>query len=90
MDGWKLLGLLGTGLFASRWIVQFLASRRAGRSVVTARFWLMSVMGSALLLTYFVVSPHRDLVGALGNALPFAVGLYNIRLLGRARTAAQD
>jgi lipid-A-disaccharide synthase-like uncharacterized protein len=83
MDGWKLIGLLGTGLFAGRWVVQFLSSRRAGRSVVNRSFWMMSTAGSLLLVLYFTVSPHRDVVGLLGNALPLLIGVYNIRLLAR-------
>jgi lipid-A-disaccharide synthase-like uncharacterized protein len=81
MDAWKLIGLAGSGLFGLRWVVQFHASRRAGRSLVTPTFWILSVTGSLLALIYFVASPHRDVVGVLGNALPFANALYNLRLV---------
>ena len=76
---WKLIGYLGVALFAGRWFVQLVASRRAGRSVMPELFWYMSICGSVLLLAYFIFGKN-DSVGILSNLLPFTVALYNLYL----------
>ncbi len=76
---WKLIGYLGTALFAGRWFVQLIASRRYGKPMVPAMFWYMSILGSLLLLLYFVFG-RNDSVGVLSNLFPFTVALYNLRL----------
>jgi lipid-A-disaccharide synthase-like uncharacterized protein len=87
MGAWTLVGVVGASLFAGRWVLQYGASRRAGRSVVPGTFWLASFGGSCLQLAYFTLSPQRDVVGVLGSALPAAVAFYNLTLLMRPRRA---
>lgn len=76
---WKLVGYLGVALFAGRWFVQMHYSRRHRRPVVPTAFWLMSIMGSLLLLCYFVFGKN-DSVGILSNLFPAGVALYNLYL----------
>jgi lipid-A-disaccharide synthase-like uncharacterized protein len=85
VSGWKLLGVAGSLCFASRWLVQVWASRRARRPVTPLNFWLISVFGSVLLLGYFTLSPHRDVVGILSNSFPLSIAAYNLTLAVRAR-----
>ena len=80
-NGWLLFGFLGTVLFSTRWLVQLIASHRARKSVITPMFWLMSLLGSLVLLTYFSIGPHRDAVGVVANAFPLCVALYNLMLV---------
>jgi lipid-A-disaccharide synthase-like uncharacterized protein len=83
---WKLVGYLGVTLFAGRWFVQLIASRKHGRPMMPALFWYMSITGSMLLLLYFVFGKN-DSVGILSNLFPFAVALYNLHLHRRAQRA---
>lgn len=76
---WKLIGYLGVALFAGRWFVQLIASRRSGKPVMPPLFWYMSITGSILLLIYFVFGKN-DSVGVLSNLFPFTVALYNLYL----------
>lgn len=76
---WKLVGYVGVGLFAGRWFVQLIASRKHGRPMMPALFWYMSISGSILLLLYFVFGKN-DSVGILSNLFPFTVALYNLYL----------
>jgi lipid-A-disaccharide synthase-like uncharacterized protein len=76
---WKLVGYVGVVLFAGRWFVQLIASRKQGRPVMPAMFWYMSICGSLLLLTYFIFG-RNDSVGVLSNLFPFTVALYNLYL----------
>ena len=80
---WKIVGYVGVLLFAGRWVVQLIATRREGRPVVPRLFWLMSVAGSILLLSYFIWGKN-DSVGVLSNLFPAAVALYNLFLDLRA------
>ena len=47
---WLWVGLFGQAMFSGRFIVQWLASERVGRSVVPPLFWLLSIAGSSMLL----------------------------------------
>jgi lipid-A-disaccharide synthase-like uncharacterized protein len=76
---WKLIGYIGVALFAGRWFVQMFYSRRHGRPVVPTVFWLMSITGSLLLLSYFTFGKN-DSVGILSNLFPACVAIYNLVL----------
>ena len=77
---WKLIGLFGALLFGARWLVQFGASRRAGRAVVPRSFWIISLCGSAMTLSYFLFSDKQDAVGVLQNLLPALTAAYSLWL----------
>ena len=76
---WKLIGYLGVVLFGGRWIVQLLASRKHQKVTMPRLFWIMSLMGSFCLLTYFIFGKN-DSVGILSNIFPSLVALYNLIL----------
>lgn len=82
---WKLIGYLGVGIFAGRWIVQVAASHAAGRSHIPRVFWYMSLVGSLMLLSYFMFSEKNDSVGVLSNLFPSAIAGYNIYLEEKRR-----
>ncbi|MBS7457081.1 lipid-A-disaccharide synthase N-terminal domain-containing protein [Coralloluteibacterium stylophorae] len=84
---WKLIGYTGAALFGGRWLVQFLASRRAGRPVIPRLFWYMSVVGSLMTLSYFLFSAKRDSVGVLQNLFPAFTAAYSLWLDIRNRGA---
>ncbi len=89
---WKLWGYGGALMFSGRWFVQMHASRRAGRPVIPMAYWLMSVAGSLMLLTYFLFGKN-DSVGILNNLFPSGVAAYNLflelRHRGRLRRAGE-
>jgi len=80
---WKLIGMVGALMFASRWFVQAYYSRRAGRSITPRLFWVMSLIGSVITLMYFILSPKQDMVGVLQNLFPFFIAAYNLYLDGK-------
>lgn len=75
----KIIGYLGTFLFAGRWFVQAVASRSAKRPVVPRMFWYMSILGSVMVLSYFIFGKN-DSVGILGYLFPTVVACYNLYL----------
>ena len=76
---WKLVGYLGVLLFGGRWFVQMLASRRKGKPVIPRLFWIMSIAGSLMLVTYFTLGKN-DSVGILSNLFPLGIAVYNLLL----------
>ncbi|TAH35933.1 MAG: hypothetical protein EYC70_11830 [Planctomycetota bacterium] len=83
---WPILviGLFGQLLFASRFFVQWIASERAGRSVMPLAFWWISVLGSLLVLSYGILTAEPVVI--LGQIGLF-VYLRNLMLIRRARSA---
>jgi lipid-A-disaccharide synthase-like uncharacterized protein len=49
---WVLVGLFGQVMFMMRFIVQWIASERAGRSVIPVAFWYFSLAGGLIVLAY--------------------------------------
>lgn len=84
---WKLIGYLGVFMFAGRWVVQVIATRKQRRPVIPGLFWTMSILGSALLLSYFIWGKN-DSVGVLSNLFPMGVAIYNLCMDRLARRPA--
>ncbi len=51
---WLAFGLLGNATFASRFLVQWLASARAGENTIQTVFWYPSIVGSRVLLAHAI------------------------------------
>lgn len=77
ITGWKLVGYLGVFLFAGRWVVQVIATKKMGKTHMPDLFWYMSVCGSLMLLSYFIFGKN-DSVGILANLFPAFVAFYNL------------
>lgn len=83
-DGWVILGFIAQGLFTMRFVVQWVASERARKSVIPVAFWFFSIGGGVLLLTYALY--RRDPVFIAGQGLGllvYARNLYFIAVNGR-------
>ena len=78
---WLAIGFAGQLLFTSRFLVQWIASERARRSIVPVAFWWFSLAGGATLLAYALW--RRDPVFALGQATGLIIYLRNLILIGR-------
>ncbi len=73
---WVTIGLLGQVLFTGRMLVQWFATEKNRQSVVPPIFWWMSLIGSLMLLTYFLW--RRDIVGVLGQSFGLIVYIRNL------------
>jgi lipid-A-disaccharide synthase-like uncharacterized protein len=86
---WKLVGFIGALMFAGRWLVQALATRRAGRPMIPRSFWIISLAGSAMVTSYFIWGKN-DAIGVLTNLLPASVAFYNLIMdIRHSRTLSQ-
>jgi lipid-A-disaccharide synthase-like uncharacterized protein len=83
VNWWVLLGYAGQTLFAMRFIVQWVASERVGRSVIPMAFWFFSIGGGVLLFAYALYI--RDPVFIIGQGLGLFVYLRNLYFVARER-----
>ncbi len=49
---WETVGIVGQLVFTSRFVVQWLASEKARKSVIPIAFWYLSIIGSIIMLAY--------------------------------------
>jgi lipid-A-disaccharide synthase-like uncharacterized protein len=83
-DWWIALGYVAQTLFFMRFFMQWIASERAGKSVVPLSFWLFSIGGGFLLFVYALY--RRDPVFILGQGLGFFIYLRNLYFILRERS----
>jgi lipid-A-disaccharide synthase-like uncharacterized protein len=84
---WIVIGFVGQALFSARFIVQWLASERARRSLIPMAFWYFSLLGGAVLLSYAI--HKRDPVFIVGQAAGLFVYLRNLYLIRTGRQKAE-
>ena len=75
------IGFLGQGLFASRFIVQWIYSEKIGRSTIPIIFWYLSIFGGLGLLIYAIF--RKDPVIILGQSFGIFIYLRNLILIYR-------
>lgn len=86
IDFWVILGFVAQFLFMMRFVVQWLASEKARRSVVPVAFWFFSLGGGVLLLVYAI--QREDPVFIAGQGLGLVIYLRNLALIrGEKRRA---
>ena len=73
------IGFIGQGLFASRFIFQWIYSERKGESSIPIIFWYLSIFGGIGLLIYAIF--RKDPVIITGQAFGIFVYLRNLYLI---------
>ena len=74
-----LIGFSGQGLFASRFIVQWIYSEKKGESHIPIIFWYLSIFGGIGLLIYAIF--RKDPVIILGQMFGIFIYLRNLILI---------
>jgi len=85
-DLWILIGLLGQFIFFMRFVVQWIATERAKRSVVPVAFWYLSLAGTVITLTYAIY--RRDPVFIPAFSLNMLIYFRNLYFIHRRATVA--
>ncbi len=82
-DFWLAFGVIAQLAFTARFMVQWIASERAGKSVIPIAFWIFSVVGGLMTLAYGIA--RHEAVIIMGQVL--SVGIYgrNLMLIMRPR-----
>tara|TARA_B100000575_G_scaffold269884_1_gene249908 strand:- start:86 stop:487 length:402 start_codon:yes stop_codon:yes gene_type:complete len=80
------VGFAGQGLFAMRFIIQWLSSEKQSKSVIPIAFWYFSIGGGSVLFLYAIW--RQDLVFISGQGLGLFIYLRNLYFVRRSRAAA--
>jgi len=74
-----IIGFLGQGVFASRFIVQWIYSEKKGESSIPIVFWYLSILGGLGLLTYAIF--RQDPVIIIGQSFGILIYVRNLFLI---------
>jgi len=74
-----IIGFLGQGLFASRFIFQWIYSEKKGESTIPIVFWYLSILGGMGLLTYAIF--RQDPVIIIGQIFGIFIYARNLVLI---------
>ena len=85
-DVWIAIGFAAQAMFSARFLIQWIASERAGRSVVPVAFWFFSILGGAMLFVYALY--RQDPVFIAGQGTGLLIYGRNLWLIFRERRAA--
>ena len=77
------VGFIGQGLFASRFIFQWIYSEKKGESTIPVVFWYLSIFGGIGLLIYAIF--RKDPVIILGQSFGIFIYLRNLILIYRKK-----
>jgi lipid-A-disaccharide synthase-like uncharacterized protein len=83
LDLWVVFGLTFQFAFMARFLVQWIASERQGKSVIPISFWYLSLIGSTGVLIYGI--GRGDMVIILGQCFGTIVYVRNLALIYRER-----
>ena len=74
-----VIGFIGQGLFASRFIFQWIYSEKKGESTIPIIFWYLSIFGGIGLLTYAIF--RSDPVIIVGQLFGILIYIRNLILI---------
>ena len=74
-----IVGFVGQGLFASRFVVQWIYSEKKGESSIPIIFWYLSIVGGLGLLIYAI--SRKDPVIITGQTFGIFIYLRNLILI---------
>lgn len=85
-DVWIAIGFFAQAMFSARFLIQWIASERAGRSVVPIAFWFFSIAGGSILFVYALA--RQDPVFIAGQGAGLLIYARNLILIFRERRSA--
>ncbi|WP_424632030.1 lipid-A-disaccharide synthase N-terminal domain-containing protein [Bradyrhizobium sp. SYSU BS000235] len=87
-DFWLAFGLVAQLFFTARFLVQWISSERAGKSIVPMAFWFFSMGGGAMTLIYGIAK--REPVIILGQGLATIIYIRNIMLILKDKRSSKN
>ena len=80
---WIVIGFIGQTVFASRFLIQWIVSERASKSIIPNIFWWISIVGSLILLSYAI--HKQDPVFIVGQSCGFLIYSRNLYLIRKTK-----
>ena len=82
-DLWAAFGVLAQFVFGARFIVQWIASEKAEKSVIPMGFWFLSIVGGLMTMVYGFA--RRDIVIILPQVLSIFIYIRNLMLIAKEK-----
>ncbi|MCP4639263.1 MAG: hypothetical protein GY851_02450 [bacterium] len=82
---WLAVGVLGQGLFACRFVVQWLVTEKHRKSTVPAAFWYLSIVAAILMFLSFLARGGGELLYAAGLVATMLIYARNIWFIHTGR-----
>jgi lipid-A-disaccharide synthase-like uncharacterized protein len=82
-DLWVGFGIIAQLLFAVRFLVQWIASEKQGKSVIPLAFWFFSIGGGLMTLIYGLVKEEPIII--MGQGLATIIYVRNVILIVKER-----
>ena len=82
-DTWVIIGMIGQFMFTMRFMLQWVESEKAKKSVIPVSFWIFSILGGSIVLAYAI---HKeDPVFILGQGAGLLIYFRNLYFVLRER-----
>lgn len=78
---WLIVGFIGQFIFGLRFVVQWIATERARKSVIPVAFWYLSLVGTVITLVYAIY--RRDPVFIASFSLNMVIYVRNLYFIHR-------
>ncbi|HNX26019.1 MAG TPA: lipid-A-disaccharide synthase N-terminal domain-containing protein [Phycisphaerae bacterium] len=89
-DIWMAVGFFGQVVFGLRFIVQWIATERAKKSIIPLAFWYLSLVGTLILLAYSIYRKDPVFIAGFSlNLIIYVRNLYFIHIHPRKCAAAK-
>jgi len=85
---WLAVGTTGQALFASRFLIQWIATERRRKSVVPPVFWRLSIAAAGLQMSCFL--QRAEWIFAVGMAATVLIYARNLWLIREQQVQEQD
>lgn len=82
---WVLIGFIGQFMFTMRFVLQWIATEKAQKSVVPTSFWIFSILGGSIVFAYAI--HKQDPVFILGQGAGLLIYFRNLYFVIRNRNA---
>lgn len=85
---WLVVGVIGQGLFAGRFIVQWIATEMKRKSVIPSAFWYLSIVAAILQASAFF--QRQEWVFAVGSVATILIYARNVWFVRRGKGGEQS
>ena len=83
---WEMTAFIGEAIFGGRFILQWLVSEFRKKSHIPIAFWYMSVIGSAILVAYFIHRKQPVMIAAF--SVQILIYIRNLWLISKEKRLA--